>query len=165
LEGYHRALSAVTSVKQYSNPWLALSDLRGGVLRAYEHYRDGERFPTCLQLTRLLYPVFSPARTIELSAETYQLWGRSLMDRADHLPLSEAEPLQREGRAQLRRAGRTFEQLAELRCVTSHYADDLWDSAECYLEGKSYHKAVEILRKYLKTQSRRRHPRALVSLG
>ncbi len=165
LQAYHRALAAVPSAKQYSNPWLALSDLRSGMLRAYEHYRDGGNFSTCLQLTRLLSPVFSQARAIELRAETYQLWGRSLVERASHLPLGEAEPLRREGRAQLRRAGRTFEQLAHLRRLTSHYPDDLWDSAECYLEGRSYHQAVEVLQAYLATRSRRGHPRALVSFG
>ena len=165
VEAYHRALSAVTGVKQYSNPWLTLGDLRAGMLRAYEHYRDGGDFPTCLQLTRFLYPLFSQARTIELRGETYQLWGRSLLGRADHLPLSKAEPLEHQGRAQWRRGGRPFERLPALRRVTSHYPDDLWDAAECYLEGRGYHKAVEMLQAYLTTQSRRGHPRALVSLG
>jgi len=165
LAAYRRALRGVTDVKQYSNPWLALDRLRAGVLEAYEHYRDKEDFETCLQLTRLLYPVFSQSRMVELTGETHQLWGRSLLDRARHLPLSEAEPLERQGRAQLRRAGRAYEELAKLRVITSHYPDDLWDSAECYREGHAYQKAVEVLQEYLKNQWRRRHPRALVNLG
>jgi tetratricopeptide (TPR) repeat protein len=100
-----------------------------------------------------------------LVAETYQLWGRSLLARAADLPLTQAEPLRREGRAQLRRAGRTFQRLAEHRVTTSHYPDDLWDSAQCYLEGQAYEHAVETLQQYLKSRPRRRHPRALLNLG
>jgi tetratricopeptide (TPR) repeat protein len=165
LAGYRRTVAAVTDVKQYSNPWLPLDDLRAGLLRAYEHYRDAERFETSLELARLLYPVFSRARAVELVAETYQLWGRSLLARAEHLPLSKAEPLRRDGRAQLRRAGRTFEQLAKLRVTTAHYSDDLRDSAECYLEGQGYSSAVEVLREHLKTRPRQGQPRALANLG
>ena len=165
LAAYRQTLGSIGDVKQYSNPWLSLDDLRAGLLRAHEHYRDAESFGTCLQLTRILYPVFSRARTIELTAETYQLWGRSLLAHADHLPLSKAAPLVREGRTQLRRAGRTFERLAEHRVTTWHYSDDLWDAAECYLEGQGYEKAVEVLQEYLKSRPRRRHPLALVNLG
>lgn len=165
LVAYRQALGTIGDVKQYSNPWLSLDDLRAGLLQAQQHYRDAEDFETCLALTRLFYPVFSRARTIELVAETYQLWGRSLLARADHLPLSKAAPLAREGRTQLRRAGLTFERLAEHRVTTSHYSDDLWDAAECYREGQGYEEAVEALQKYLKSRPRRRHPRALVDLG
>ena len=165
LTAYRQTLAAIGDVKQYSNPWLSLDDLRAGLLRAQQHYRDAEDFETCLALTRLFYPVFSRTRTIELVAETYQLWGRSLLARADDLPLGNAAPLAREGRTQLRRAGRTFERLAEYRVTTSHYSDDLWDGAECYLEGQGYEQAVEVLRKYLQSRPRRRHPQALVNLG
>ena len=165
LAAYRRALGAVTDVKQYANPWLALDQLRARTLSAYEHYRDTEKFDICLRLTRLLDPIFSRARTVELTAETCQLWGQSLLARASQLPPSEAEPLRREGCAQLRRAGRIWEQLAKLRVTTRHYPDDLWDSAECYREGQGYESAVEVLREYLKSQSQQRHPRALVNLG
>ncbi len=165
LAAYRQALATIGDVKQYSNPWLSLDDLRAGLLEAQQHYRDAEDFETCLELTRLFYPVFSRARTIELVAETYQLWGRSLLARADDLPLSKAAPLVREGRTRLRRAGRTFGRLAEHRVTTSHYSDDLWDAAKCYLEGQGYEEAVEGLQKYLKSRPRRGHPQALVDLG
>jgi len=165
LAAYRRALGAITDVKQYANPWFSLDQLRASTLSAYEHYRDAEKFEVCLRFTRLLEPLFSRARTIELAAETCRLWGQSLLARASQLPLSEAEPLRREGRAKLRRAGRIWEQLAKLRVTTRHYPDDLWDSAECYREGQGYESAVEVLREYLKSQSQWRHPLALVNLG
>ncbi len=165
LGAYGRLLGAVGDVRQYSNPWLSLDALRAGMLKAYQHYRDAESFENCLQLVRLLDAVFSRARTIELLAETYQRWGHSLLARAVQLPLGEAEPLVDEGHSQLRRAGRAYEQLAKLRVLTKHYADDLWDSAECYREGQGYEKTIELLNEYLKNQSRRRHPRALLHLG
>lgn len=165
LVAYRQTLGTIGDVKQYSNPWLSLDDLRAGLLEARRHYRDAESFETCLELTRLFYPVFSRARMTELVAETYQLWGQSLLARADDLPLGKAAPLASKGRTQLRRAGRTFERLAEHRVTTSHYSDDLWDTAECYLEGQGYKEAVEALQEYLKSRPRRRHPQALVNLG
>jgi tetratricopeptide (TPR) repeat protein len=165
LAAYREALSMIDDVRQYSNPWISLDELRARLLQAYEHYRDAERFEICLQLTRLLYPVFSRARSAELTADTYRLWGRSRLDRAGDLPLSRAEPLRREGRAQLRRAGRTFGRLAEYRVATRHHSDDLWDSAQCYLEGHGFQDAAEALQAYLKSRPGRGHPRALLNLG
>jgi tetratricopeptide (TPR) repeat protein len=165
LAAYRRALRAVTDAGQYRNPWLALDAFRAGTLNAYQAYRDAEDFEICLQLTWLLYPLFSRERMVELTAETHQLWGRSLLARAGDLPLSKARPLERQGRAQLRHAGRAHEHLAALRVTTRHYLDDLWNSAECYREGRGYQKTAEILRQYLQSESRRRHPQALLNLG
>lgn len=165
LAAYRRALRAVGDTEQYRNPWVPLDQLRARALGAYEYYRDAENFPLCLEITRLLNRLFSRARTVELAAETRQLWGRSLLARAADLPQRASEPPALQGRAQLRLAGRAFEQLATLRRMTSHYPDDLWDSAECYLEGHGYENTVEVLQEFLRTRSRLRHPRALVKLG
>ncbi|MFH1921456.1 MAG: tetratricopeptide repeat protein [Planctomycetota bacterium] len=165
LAAYRRALEAVGDTRQYSNPWIPLDQLRARALGAYEHYRDAEDFPRCLEVTGLLNRLFSRARTVELAAETRQLWGRSLLERAADLPRNASEPLMLQGRTQMRLAGRAFEQLAKLRLMTSHYPDDLWDSAECYLEGHGYQNAVDVLQEFLMTRSRLRHPRALVNLG
>ncbi len=165
LAAYRETLASVGDVKQYSNPWLSLDDLRAGLLFAQKYYRDTENFATCLQLTRYFPPVFTRARTVELVAETHQLWGQHLLDEAAELPGARAESVARQGRAQLRRAGRTFERLAKYRLTTRHYSDDLWDSAQCYLEGHGYASAVEVLREFLKSRPRRRNPQALVDLG
>ncbi|MHC4400131.1 MAG: tetratricopeptide repeat protein [Planctomycetota bacterium] len=165
LSAYRRVLDAVTDVDEYHNPWLPLDDLRGGILEAYEHYCDLEQYEMCLQLTWQLHPVFTRARMIELAAETRGLWGRHLLEDAVDRPVSESESLRREGRVQLRRAGRAYEHLARLRHTTRHYPDDLWNAVESYRDGRGYRKVVELIEEYLKSQSRRRNPRALLYLG
>jgi len=165
LAAYRRVLKAVKEAKDYHNPWIALDDLRKRMLDAYRHYAEAENYEICLQLTWLFHPMLSRARSLELMAETCRAWGRSLLARAEHLPPSKAEPLARQGRQHLRRAGQAYARLAELQITTREYPDKLWASADCYCQGQDYTGAVEILREYLKNESRRRRPRALVRLG
>ena len=165
LDAYRQSLRAVTDVDTYANQWLPLDELRAALLKAYEHYRDIEDFERCLKLTRLFYPVMSASRAIELMAETHRLQGRKLLNQDQGLSAAEAEELRHRGRTELRRAGQTYRQLAEFRKITNHYPDDLWNSGECYLDGRGYSKAIVVLREYLATQSRRRQPRALAYLG
>ena len=165
LAACRRVLKTVKEAEGYNNPWIALDDLRTRMLEAYRHYAEAENYEICLQLTWLFYPMLSPARTLELMAETYRAWGLSLLAGAEHLPPSKAEPLARQGRQQLRRAGQAYARLAKLQITTREYPEKLWASAESYCQGQDYSGAVEILREYLKNESRRRRPRALVSLG
>jgi len=165
LAAYRRVLGSVGDPRTYSNRWITLDELRGGVLQAYESYVEAEKFEVAVELAKLLYPTFSPLRTLELLAETYHAWGSSQRDAAAHLPPSQAEPLAREGREKLRRAGRTYYRLAKLRVTTRQYPEDLWASAENYLEGESFTRAAEAFQEYLKNESRRRRPRALLGLG
>jgi tetratricopeptide (TPR) repeat protein len=69
------------------------------------------------------------------------------------------------GRAQYRKAGQVFGQLAELEFTTRNYPDDVWQSAESYLAGHRFTEAVAALDEYLKYELRRRRPLALVNLG
>ena len=193
LVSYRRALAAMDDPNRYSNPWITLDELRAASRAAYEHYTETGKHAVALQLVQQLYPLFSRVKTTQWRAETYQAWGRSLLAKADpekgdksnlceapsgplrgKLDLSpfsgrerldESELMRRQGRAQLRRAGRAYERLAELETTTRRYTDYLWQSAEDYLAGHDYQDAVKVLKEYLKNETRRRHPRALLNLG
>lgn len=165
LVAYHQALEQVTDPRAYNNPWIPLDELRRRTLEAYKEYLDAENYEACLHFARFLHPVFPRWRMLELTAEAHHAWGRALLAPTDHLPPDEARTLSRRGREQLRRAGHDYERLAKLRTTTRFYPDDLWNSAENYLEGHDYRNAARILERYLKAESRRRQPRALADLG
>lgn len=165
LAAYRRLLSSIRSARNFSNPWVSLDSLRRRVVAAYRAYLDTKNFQRALDLARLLYPLFPKTRSNELVAEAYRDWGRHLVSQSKQLPREKAIPLAKKGRELLRRAGREWEQLAHLRVADRQYPNDLWNCSVSYLEGHDYRGAAKVLHKYLKTESRRRHPRALVGMG
>jgi len=165
LAAYRRVLGSVGHLKDYDNPWYGLEPLRAGILDAYQAYFDAQKFSACLQLTERLSPLFARPRAVQLTAETYQAWGHSLLAQADALGEREAAPLLHRGRELLRRAGQSYARLAALRITDREYPDDLWASAENYLQGQDFTAAAKVFGEYLKNESRRRYPRALVNLG
>jgi tetratricopeptide (TPR) repeat protein len=162
---YRKVLLGVGDAANYSNVWFPLEELRSRVLKVCQAYFDKRNFAACLTLAGALSPLFPQTQGTELTAETYQAWGRSLLEQTENLPPSKAEPRLREGRKLMRSAGKSYARLAALRIVQREYPDDLWASAECYLEGQDYNAAVKVLQEYLKNEARRRYPRALVNLG
>ena len=165
LAAYRLVLTTASKADGFRNPWITLDDLRSRSLEAYRYYFQAEKYVICLQLTWLFYPTFSRVQTIELMAQTRDSWGKSLLAAAEHLPPAEAETLAQQGREHLRTAGRNYQRLAEARVTSRAYPDDLWAAAEDYMLGHSFTAAIEVLREYLRNESRRRHPRALVNLG
>jgi len=165
LPAYRRILGMVTDAENFSNPWITLDELRSRMLDAYQHYVGTRNFEICLQLTRLFYPLFSREQTLELTAEVHCSWGRSLLAQAEELPPDKAQTSRHLGRAQLRIAGSVYARLARLLLATRKYPDELWNSAQCYLEGQDYTHAIRVLKEYLQNEPYRRHPEALVQLG
>ena len=165
LAGYRRALATVADPNSYSNPWISLDELQTESLAAYEHYMKTGSFAVALQLVQQFYPLFSRVKKTQWTAETCRTWGHALLAKSDQLAPDESELMRRQGRAQLRRAGRAYEELANLETTTRRYTDHLWSSAENYLAGHDYQDAVKVLKEYLKNETRRRHSRALVNLG
>ncbi len=165
LAAYKRVLDTIFDPMNFSNPWVTLDGLRVRMLKAYEYLCEKQRYETCLRLSRTFYPLFSRVRTMQLTSRAYREWGEELLSRAESLPPKKAEAARKKGRLQLRHAGQVYGRIARCRIITSHYPDDLWDSAQCYLEGQGFKSAVRVLKKYLENESRRRHPQALVNLG
>ncbi len=165
LAAYGRALMQVSDPNDYSNPWIALSDLQRRAVEAYEFYLAEEAFDLALLLTESMHPLLPTPRVTELEAKCRSLWGRYLLATAQSLEADTLAVQQDAGREQLRLAGGAYARLAKLRIVTEFYADDLWQSAQCYMKGHDYLHAAEALQEYLNNGSRQRHPQALVDLG
>lgn len=165
LSGYRHVLKALTDREDLVNPWLPREELQAKLLKAYQHYMESGKFGVALQLAQQLHPLFPRAKKTQWVAETLQKWGEALLAEADRHASDEAEQMRRQGRTQLRRAGRAYRELAGLETVTRQYTDHLWSSAENYLAGHDYTDAEQVLREYLKNETRRRHSPALANLG
>ena len=83
---YRRMLAAISDPATYNNPWIALEQLKSGVLAAYQHYLGAQKFEFALQMTHMMQPSFSADQTLLLQAETYGLWGQALLNQADKGP-------------------------------------------------------------------------------
>ena len=162
---YGEVLAAVDDPTSFYNSWLPLGELRDRVYQAFVRYREGEDFESAIALAEMFWPVFPRDRQIEIQAETLRQWGHSLLQRAARLPTDQSNPLAAEGRAKLRAAGKSYDQLARLRRTTRTYGDQLWSSAEAYVEGHAYRRAVQVLELFIENVARRRRPPALVALG
>ena len=102
---------------------------------------------------------------MELTAESYRAWGRSLIEQADRATLFKSDAIRREGREQMRQAANTYRELAESMISQRRYPDELWNAVQAYLEGHDYRNAAATLKEYLRSETHRRHAEALVSLG
>ncbi len=164
LEALRKALRSVKSLEDYSNPWVPLEALRQRTLEAYQQWLETGAFAACLQLVAALEPAFPAARAAELRAETHRAWGRDLLERAAPRPRPEAQAMTRQGREQLRLAGRAYQHLAEIRSTTRYYLDDLWNAAECAAAGHEFSAVVATLKQYAANEPQP-PPQVAVRLG
>lgn len=162
---YCQVLDRLGPPESFFNPWLTLSELRKHLQRTHQQYLDAEKYEAASQLAGRLHPVFSRKQQLEIAARTHRYWGQSLLTQAATLPPSKAEELLRQGYRELRRAAQQYEDLALLRIAEREYTDDLWESALCYLDGHDFQGAARLFQQYLKSETRRRHARALVGLA
>ncbi len=165
LARYGNVLSRISSSQGFVNPWISAVELRRCILLAYREYLAAEKFDWCSRLIRLFHPLFPRTQQMELAAQTSRDWGHSMLGQAASLPPSTRTRLQIAGREKLRWAGREFERLSRLRIADREYPDDLWEAAEACLAGHDFRGAATLFASYLKNESRRRHPRALVGLA
>ena len=165
LAAYRRVLAAVTDPEHFYNPWISLVQLRSTVLAAYRAYLDARNFQMALQLGRLFSPLLPQTQVLELAGEVHTRWGQMLLAEAEHTPPGKADWLRRLGRAQWRQAGGVYLRLAQLEVAGRQYPERLWQSANAYLQGQDYRNAAQILQKYVKNETRQRHPQALLALG
>ena len=165
LAAYVRALRSVPDPESYSSPYVPLELLRRRVLEAYRQYLDARNYRACTTLVQVLAPTFPRDRTLQVAGDTYRAWARDLLAQSEQLPAAKAASMEERARMFLRRTGSAYERSAHLHVAARSYTDDLWESANAYLEGRDYPAAVKLFREYLKQEVRRRNPQAWTSLG
>lgn len=162
---YCQVLSAIPADVKFANPFIPSQKFRARILEAFDHYQSQGDIPRAVQIAEHLTPLIPQARAIEILAETYRKWAQRKLAEAEKTSGTGASQLRTEGRALMRKAARTFGELARLNFSTRSYPDDMWRSAECFLEGHQFTQAVAAYDEYLKYELRRRRPQALVNMG
>jgi tetratricopeptide (TPR) repeat protein len=69
------------------------------------------------------------------------------------------------GLQRFRAAGVAYEELAQSRFATKSYTTDLWRSAEDFIRGQSFSRAVRVLNEYLEYEPELRNAEVLLRLG
>ncbi len=165
IKGYRRVFRAAGEPRDFSNPWITLEEFHARMFEAHRAFLDEGKFDAAIQLARAFSPMFTKERATQVEAETYQAWAKDLYRRADESPEAKAISLRSQARRQLRKAGWMHSRLANYHKISRQYPEDLWNSANCYLQGRDYTQAVRMLQEYLKNRARERRPTALVGLG
>ena len=165
IAAYSRALRQVKDAENYGNPYVSLEQLRRRTMEAYQQYFDAKEYLACLTLLQSFPPAVSEERTLQLKADTCRAWARELLTQSERLPAAKAAPLEKQARSLLRQAGAACQRSAKLHFTARSYVDDLWESANAYLEGHDYEAAARMFREYLRQEVRRRNPQGWTSLG
>ncbi|MDZ4820978.1 MAG: tetratricopeptide repeat protein [Planctomycetota bacterium] len=165
LDIYLAVISAAGPAELYQNSLLPLEQFRAGLLKAYQGFLAENQFSEAVRLAEAMSPLLLPENALQLQAEAHGIWGKHLRSQAARTSGASATQLLEEARTQYRAAGEAHRRLAEMRFATNDYAENVWSSAEAYLEGRDYLHASQQLQEYLKYELRRRRPRALLDLG
>jgi len=164
LDGFRTVLRSVEDARTYVNPLLPLAELRQQLRQAHEELLRAGQYDAASSLIAVTETLFSHAEQKGLVAVTHQRWGEALLAGSGLDPYGDS-PAAREGRQQLRAAGRAYEDLARTHYATRGFTDDLWLAAENYFGGQSYSSAARVLEEYLRNEVRRLNPLALLRLG
>jgi tetratricopeptide (TPR) repeat protein len=165
LKAYSQTLGKILDVRNYSNSWITLDELRTRSLAAVSYYVEAGKFEVALKLNQSLDRIFARPVATSLKAELFGKWGQAQLEEAAGLSAQEGRPIAIVGRRRFRLAGRTYEKLASLQKTTQMYPSDLWLAVESYIRGHGYQDAVHTLHEYLKNESRKHHAQALLYLG
>jgi tetratricopeptide (TPR) repeat protein len=162
---YRKSFTMAGNPETFRNRWVSLKDFRERMLNAYQHYVTINDFDRAGKLLQGFRPMFSGLRTIELTAQTHRQWATALSKQAELLSESEAYPLRRKSALHMRKAGYTYAKLARFRAASREFPEDIWNAADCLLQGNDYVNAIKMLNEYLKNEHRRLRPQALVGIG
>lgn len=162
---YRALLELAPAPEVFVNPIVSLPSFRKRLLAAQQDFVESKQYDTAVALLEQLEILFNRETLVELRANTYSIWGQTLLD-----PLRETEHWRREeelseGRRHMRLAGRAYEDLARLRTADPEFNDDLWQAAESYFAGQSFTEAARVYQEYLLHESRSRNGAALLRMG
>jgi len=162
---YRDAVTAIVATGTLNNPWVSLNEMRQRLLGVVGNYISANKFEQAVQMAELVSPIVRTSQSVQLKAEAQVEWAKALAAQSESAPRDEQQLLQSDARKHYREAGQIHARLARLRFASRDYPDDLWNSAESFRLGHDYANAIKIFDEYLKNESRRRIPAALVGLG
>ena len=164
LTWYRQVLVGGADPVSYRSEVLPIEQLRGRILEAMGDFINKGLFDHATTLLESFPPLFTRTEQLELRGDTLKQWGDRQLLEADK-DSEHADEIRRLGRRHMREAGVAYEKLANVRCATEHYPDDIWNSADCFYRGQSYTNTARLLNLYLKNEPEKRNAEALLRLG
>jgi len=162
---YARAAQMFADEGVHGNRWVTREEFVERLKMAYQHYLDRDLYAFAAALAEAMKPLISDDDRLRLYAGAHYEWGRFLTKQAAGEVSAKAMEFRNRGRWHYREAGRTFARLAQRRVTERTYTQELWQSAESLMAGRDYHHAAGALAVFLKNESLRGRPRALVAMG
>ncbi|EAQ82013.1 hypothetical protein [Blastopirellula marina] len=160
---YRRTLQDAALEPEFRNPYLTIEQLRIGVTAAIEQFLEKKQFQNAVEIAQALTPPFPHDQSLQTEGDILVRWGETILEQAKVAKLAEADLLRKEARERFRSAGRIYERLAAERFSSRSYTEELWKSADAYIDGQDYTKAIDMLDMYSQYEERSRQPRALVA--
>jgi TolA-binding protein len=147
------------------NPWMPSTEIERRLGQLENTLLEAKAFAAALELAGMPAGVIPAWQLANWKANTYEAQAAALERDAETAPPARAEQFRAKARADRRRAGREAARLAELRALTNDYGDDLWRSAEQHFLGRDYSGAIDVVRIYLRNESKKRRPDALLMMA
>ncbi len=165
IEGYLRVLNDFDATP--AGDWWSMQFAGFGarIEVAFDEFLAVGDYDRAIQLARAMPPVTDEASAVRLVAKGYEDWARSLDQEAATQNPRQAEATFRDARKHWREAGVAYSRLAELRIATREYTSDLEKSAQAFLQGQNYLRAIQGLQLYLQHEIGRERPTGLLGLG
>ncbi len=165
LKSFQRLLSHIEDSRHFSNSWVTMQDLRVRAERAFRTFLDAGKIEHAIDLTHVFGGLVSDDLVIEMRAEARRANADQLFQQAKNASVLEFAAIEAKARREARDAGRLFGELAALRTTAQEHPDLLWSSAENYLRGQDYPRAVSVLTSFKESQPRKNHAPILLALG
>lgn len=161
---YSRALESAPRPRSFQNRWLSLSSFRHRTLTAYQSLVQKAEYELAVSLASELDHIFPQVVRYERMAEAYRVWAETQSGTpAADLALTGLDV--ESSRPAWRNAGIAYARLARIRFATHFYPEDIWNGATSFLRAGEYSSAGRMFEEYIRTDSRRRRPEALVYLA
>jgi tetratricopeptide (TPR) repeat protein len=152
-------------IDSYQNRWISLEEAQHRLSDMVAQLTTQGEYDQAIALATILPPFVAEAEMLALRAQAHAAASHKFRTQAAQETYLQAGMDLAEARAHDRLAGADYARLAQLRFITKHYEDDLWNSAASYLAGQAYAAAAKHFREILRQESRYRRPEVLVGLG
>jgi tetratricopeptide (TPR) repeat protein len=160
-----KTLTEAERAAQERNPWMTSIEIQQRISALHQQLVDTEQFDYALELAKVPAGWIPQWQLTLWEAESHVAHASMLEREAARASLDKGESLRAKARADHRQAGDDYAKLAVLRETTRHYTEDIWNSGEQYFAGRDFKRCVSLVRKYLRNESKKRRPDALLLLG
>ncbi len=139
---FSNVLRSIRRTEDFQNRWLKIEDVRQQVLSVWGEWTQQGRYSEAVALTELMIPLFARDQANELTARVRQRAAEALSEELATLPYSEQKRRRGEERRRWCDSGKAHADLAESRRDSVNHTNALWTSAEHFVRGHDYQRAL-----------------------